>query len=47
MHKIAPGIPKNMREPIFDIFEKIEKIDFLEFFYKILYFGYKSSFARV
>ena len=34
MHKIAPGILKNMPEPIFDIFEKIEKIDFLENFIK-------------
>ena len=34
MHKIAPGTLKNMPEPIFDIFEKIEKIDFLENFIK-------------
>ena len=39
MHKIGPGIPKNMPEPIFDIFEKIEKIDFFEIFIKFCILG--------
>ena len=34
-----------MPEPIFDIFEKIEKIDYVENYILKKYFGYNSSFA--